>query len=119
MPVFYTAAAERDKEYESEVFKNFVKRNLEIEGLLHAAIGISGEAGELLDAVKKTWVYGKTLDRENLLEELGDLEWYMAAMRIVLDVSRNEILARNTAKLRLRYPQNYTNAAALARADKL
>lgn len=37
------------------------------------ATGVSGEAGELLDAVKKSVVYKKPLDRENVVEELGDL----------------------------------------------
>jgi hypothetical protein len=36
--------------------------------MLHCVVGISGEAGELLDAVKKTWVYGKALDHDNLIE---------------------------------------------------
>jgi hypothetical protein len=47
----------------------------------HHATGISGEAGELLDAIKKVMIYNKPLDRENVIEELGDLEWYMEGLR--------------------------------------
>jgi NTP pyrophosphatase (non-canonical NTP hydrolase) len=86
--------------------------------LLHAAVGTSGEAGELLDAVKKHWVYNKPLDRTNVIEELGDLEFYMAAMRLVLGVSRDQVLQANVDKLCKRYPAGYTDAAAAARADK-
>ena len=46
--------------------------------LLHMAAGISGEAGELLDCIKKHVIYNKPLDRENAIEELGDIEAYLA-----------------------------------------
>src|ERR1035437_131468 len=42
--------------------------------ILHMVVGISGEAGELLDAIKKQVIYRKPLDRENVIEELGDIE---------------------------------------------
>lgn len=86
--------------------------------ILHAAVGISGEAGELLDCVKKTWIYNKSLDCENLIEELGDLEFYMEAMRVALGVTRFAVLRQNMAKLAKRYPAGYTDAAAQARMDK-
>lgn len=41
--------------------------------LLHMAVGVSGEAGELLDAIKKATIYNKPLDVENMIEELGDI----------------------------------------------
>lgn len=88
------------------------------ESMLHAAVGISSEAGELLDAVKKVWVYNKPLDTDNLIEELGDLEFYMQALRFQLGVSREQILQANITKLEKRYPTGYTDAAAQARADK-
>lgn len=87
--------------------------------LMHAAAGISGEAGEVMDAVKKLWAYGKQLDRENMIEELGDLEFYMEAMRQELGVSREEILIANMRKLSKRYHTgSYSDAQAQARADK-
>lgn len=49
--------------------------------LIHMAVGIAGEAGELLDQVKKATIYRKPLDRENVVEELGDLEFYMEGLR--------------------------------------
>ncbi len=86
--------------------------------MLHAAVGISGEAGELLDAVKKAVIYNKPLDRENVIEELGDLEFYMAQLRQRLGVTRTQTLAANMAKLSKRYADGYSDAAAQARADK-
>src|SRR3546814_6183963 len=45
--------------------------------LMHAGIGVDGEAGDLIDAIKKKWVYNKEIDAANLLEELGELTFYM------------------------------------------
>lgn len=71
---------------------------------IHAAIGISTEAGELLDAVKKLMFYGTPVDRVNVIEELGDLEFYMALARVAAGVSRADVLRANLKKLRKRYP---------------
>lgn len=86
--------------------------------LTHMTLGIAGESGEIVDAIKKKVIYDKLLDTDNLLEELGDLEFYMAGMRQLLQVSRAEILAMNIAKLEKRYKNGYSDAAAIARADK-
>lgn len=96
----------------------FCRRAVGVEGMVHAAIGVSGEAGEILDAIKKTWVYGQPLDRENLIEELGDIEFYLQALRSLLNVPRGEVLQANMTKLRKRYPTGYSDKAAQARADK-
>lgn len=86
---------------------------------LHAAVGIAGEAGELLDAIKKNWAYGKPIDTVNIIEELGDLEFYITAMRQLIGISRQSVIQQNTDKLAKRYDGGvYTDAAAIARADK-
>lgn len=86
--------------------------------LMHAQLGLSSEAGEFADALKRHTIYGKELDRENLKEELGDLLWYMALAANALGESLGTIAAANIAKLRDRYPEKYTDADALARKDK-
>ena len=86
---------------------------------MHAVAGVCGESGELLDAVKKYWAYNKPLDRENLIEELGDIEFYLEALRQKCSVTREQTLEANMAKLAKRYEGfQYTNAAAIFRADK-
>lgn len=104
--------------YPEFVAARFTKKATSEDGLMHAAIGITGEGGELLDATKKLWVYGKALDRANAIEELGDLEFYMQAYRALLGVTRQEVLEANVAKLLKRYPTGYTDALAIARKDK-
>lgn len=46
--------------------------------LWHGACGMLTELGEVADAYKKHEVYGKPFNRTNVLEELGDLMWYLA-----------------------------------------
>lgn len=87
--------------------------------VLHAAVGVSGESGELLDAVKKWIFYNKTVDRENVVEELGDLEFYMEAIRSKMGINREETLKHNMEKLAERYKKyQYSDQAAIERADK-
>lgn len=86
--------------------------------LIHAIMGISGEAGELLDAIKKHVIYNKDLDITNVIEEMGDIEFYMRQLRQRLGISRDECLEFNVVKLRKRYGEKYTDAAAQERADK-
>jgi NTP pyrophosphatase (non-canonical NTP hydrolase) len=86
---------------------------------LHMAVGIAGEAGELLDAVKKAAIYRKPIDRANVVEELGDLEFYMEGLRQGLGITREEVLAGNISKLSKRYATlTYSDSAAQQRADK-
>lgn len=92
--------------------------NVEKSNLIHAAMGISGEAGELMDAIKKHVIYNKPLDRDNAIEELGDLEFYMELLRQELGVSREVCLGVNIAKLSKRYETGYTDQQAIDRADK-
>lgn len=86
--------------------------------LWHAATGISGEAGELLDGVKKHVVYGQPLDIDNIIEELGDLEFYMEHIRQRCGISRMDTLRHNMVKLNKRYGDGYSDKAAQERVDK-
>lgn len=87
--------------------------------ILHMSVGISGEAGELLDAVKKAVMYRKPIDRENVIEELGDLEFYMEGLRQGLGITREETIEANIEKLGKRYKgHQYSDQQAQDRADK-
>jgi len=86
--------------------------------LLHAAIGIAGEAGELLDAVRKHVFDGQPLDRDNITEELGDLCFYLEAAMQVMNAFRYEIEQENQAKLTKRYESGYSDQQAQERKDK-
>jgi len=76
--------------------------------LLTAALGLSAEAGEFTEVVKKIFLQGKTYNEENafhLKRELGDICWYIAQACMALDTSFDEVLQMNYEKLSARYPE--------------
>lgn len=83
--------------------------------LLHAAFGLETEAGEFTDALKKAFFYGKPLDRVNLAEEVGDTLWYLALACNELGIDMEDVMKRNIAKLKARYPNNFSEDSALNR----
>ena len=87
---------------------------------LHAALGVAGEAGELADAIKKEYIYGKPRNRENVVEELGDLRFFIQAVMNHYGITESEVLQENGNKLAKRYNGlRYSGEAAIARADKV
>jgi len=87
--------------------------------LLHMGVGLPGEVGELLDALKRFAVYGRDLDLENVVEELGDIEFFLEGIRSAVNVTREQTLDANKLKLGKRYASGrYSDAQAIARADK-
>ena len=75
--------------------------------LLTAALGLTAEAGEFTEVVKKIVFQGKPYNEENIFHmkrELGDICWYLAQAFMALDTDFNEILEMNVDKLKARYP---------------
>lgn len=78
----------------------------------NAARGLSDECGEVSSAVKKFIEYGQPLDRENLLEEVGDCLWRLAQVCEAAGFTLSEAMEGNIAKLDARYPEKYTDVRA-------
>lgn len=83
--------------------------------LLHAAMGMTTEAVEFLDAMKKFIFYGKDLDLVNIAEELGDSDWYKAIAHDELGRSFEEIWAMVIKKLQMRYKGSFNVEGAINR----
>jgi NTP pyrophosphatase (non-canonical NTP hydrolase) len=76
--------------------------------LLTAALGMSAEAGEFTEVVKKIILQGKPYNEENVFHmkrELGDICWYLAQACMALDTNFDEVLEMNYEKLSARYPE--------------
>ena len=76
--------------------------------LLTAALGMSAEAGEFTEVVKKIVLQGKPYNEDNVFHmkrELGDLCWYLAQACMALDITFEEVLQMNYEKLSARYPE--------------
>lgn len=85
--------------------------------LVWNALGLAGEAGEVADIIKKAVFHQHGLDRDELIKELGDVLWYIAALCSNLDVPLASVMERNIAKLNQRYPDGYSSAASKTRKD--
>ena len=99
---------------ESKDYQSFANRIYELEKdgfpterLLTAAVGLSAEAGEFTEVVKKIIFQGKPVNEENMFHlkrELGDIMWYVAQACMGLGTSLDEIMEMNVEKLVARYP---------------
>ena len=87
--------------------------NLELEDdcnippLITAAFGLTAEAGEFTEVVKKIILQGKPYNEDNVFHmkrELGDICWYIAQACMALDTTFDEIIEMNVDKLKARYP---------------
>ena len=83
--------------------------------ILHAALGIGSEAGEILDALKKQHAYNKPIDKVNMIEEVGDVMWYVMLMCRALNVDLETVCRTNIEKLKARYPNQWNQEDALNR----
>jgi len=83
--------------------------------LLHAAMGINTESGELTDMLKRYIFYGAPIDRVNAIEELGDIMWYIGIACHALNTTIEELMETNISKLKIRYPEKFSKLNALDR----
>lgn len=82
---------------------------------LHALIGVISEAGELAEALFDAAQAGEELDRTNVVEELGDILWYMSLICRSYGITMDQIAWINHQKLKARYGDAFTQDAALNR----
>lgn len=85
--------------------------------LTNASMGLSGEAGEFTDAVKKHLFHGHALDKQKLSKEIGDLLWYCAQAARALGTDLETVMVQNIEKLKKRYPEGFSSEASIARRD--
>ncbi len=85
--------------------------------LANAALGLTGEAGETAELIKKHLFHATPLDRDAMIKELGDCLWYIAAFATVLEIPMSEIADRNIEKLRRRYPDGFDPQRSINRTE--
>ena len=95
-------------EYQAGVMRTASGMNYEKYGaLMNAALGITGEGGEVADLIKKATFQGHSLDCEHLIEELGDCLYYIALAADGLGTTLESIAEYNNAKHKKRYPNGF------------
>ena len=84
--------------------------NLKEFGFIEKVLGLTGEAGEAADKIKKMLRDKDGVvsdeDRASIIKELGDILWYLAAISRYLGVSLSEVASGNIEKLESRYKRN-------------
>lgn len=88
------------------------------QGLIeNGVMGLCGKAGECIDLVKKSLFQGHDLDREKLIDELGDVLWYTAQLATGLDVGLDVVAQYNINKLKERYPDGFDSEKSIHRKE--
>lgn len=100
--------------------------------LNHSVMGLAGEVGEIASLLQKWIYYGKQFKeasddegavkdelKQKLIEEFGDVLWYVAEGLNTIQVSMEEVMRRNIEKLKIRYPEKYTDWHAADENRKL
>lgn len=72
--------------------------------LENGAIGMSVESNEVLQHVQKRVFCGKPLDPVHLLDECGDVLWYLSYVLNTLGYTLEECMEHNLSKTSDRYP---------------
>lgn len=100
-------------EFAMQEYQAFVNRGVILdddsqrERLLLGALGLAGEAGEVIDHIKKHVFHGKPLDRAAVILELGDSLWYFTVILRALGITWDEVIDGNIEKLTARYPERH------------
>lgn len=97
----------------------FVKREFTVneQQLLCGSLGLCGESGEFVDAIKKFMFHDKPIPDEILIKELGDVFWYAAQICDAKGWNMDTIAGRNIEKLKSRYPEGFSFNAANNRKE--
>lgn len=80
-----------------------------------AAMGLCGEAGELIDCIKKYDYQGHAYDPYKLIDEASDVLWYLAELAAGLGITLEDIARHNVDKLRRRYPDGFSAERSIHR----
>ena len=104
--------------YQKAAYQNIQKHNNHQEEVMHWAIGLGEEAGETLSVVKHKY-YGGGYDESELIGELGDTLWHIAALCTTLGISLEDVAQFNLAKLRHRYPDGQFDYGRSLKRHKL
>ncbi len=88
-----------------------------VDPLSLGAMGLAGEAGEVVDLIKKYVHHGAPFDRGTFIKELGDVRWYFELLCHCVGTTMQEVEELNIKKLRARYPDGFSTQASIERKD--
>lgn len=84
--------------------------DLKAVGFIEKVLGLTGEAGETADKIKKILRDKDGVvsadDRELIVKELGDTLWYIASIARYLEIPLSDVASGNIEKLESRWQRN-------------
>lgn len=87
------------------------------EQMANACFGLAGEVGEYLDLLKKSMFQGHKLAAEKVVEELGDILWYVALACDNWEIKLDTVMEYNIEKLKKRYPDGFDSEDSINRKE--
>lgn len=102
-------------DYQRMAMRTAGEYDTDYDKLRNAVYGLNGEAGEVIDLLKKHEFQGHDLPDEKLIDECGDVLWYCALLADALGFSLEEVMNRNIDKLRKRYPDGFDKNRSINR----
>ena len=105
-------------EYQKQAMKSLNPSLSNDEVLLNGVMGLCGESGEVIDILKKHLSQGHELNKDKMIEELGDVAWYLAETAYALGVDLDTVLINNLVKLQIRYPEGFDVEKSINRSDE-
>ena len=103
-------------DYQKKAMRTANKGLSDNDQLMNGVIGIGGEAGELLNKIKKHKYQGHDFSVVEIVEELGDIMWYVALVADSIGWNIDTIAQNNIAKLEKRYPEKFTENHSINRS---
>ena len=104
-------------EYQYLAYKTANKGLGHYDQLRNAVYGLNGEAGEVIDLLKKHEFQGHGLDYNEIIKELGDVAWYLALACTAIGVPMSSVLQQNIDKLKARYPDGFKTENSVNRKE--
>ena len=97
------------QEYQEKAWTTAIYPN-KGKNITYPALGLGGEAGEVLEKIKKI-IRDDNFEitqekKQELIKEIGDVLWYLAAIASELKIDLNEIAEQNISKLFSRKERN-------------
>ena len=94
------------------------RKDLENEDhLMNGCLGLAGEAGECADLLKKSIFQDGRDIKEKMIDELGDVLWYVSETATALGIWLDDIAQHNVEKLKKRYPEGFDAERSLHREE--
>lgn len=106
------------KVFEEDVQRTFNTVGTGYDGITNGVLGLTGEAGEVADILKKFLYQGHNLDTDNIIDELGDVLYYLVIITKFMGSTLDEVMTKNMIKRLKRYPNGFDKKRSVNRDEE-